>query len=327
MGRLGGRIRSQLASPRPLRSLLVWILQGVHYRTLRLFRRAFVFHPRRWPLAVLLRAGRSRWPADIDVRVVTTFNRRLFETTGRRCVESHRRLNPDYEIHAYVEAETAEDLAALVQELDALGAVAHRLEDVPSLERLEKRLAPHVPAEYGGDAPDDAFLPVPGDENGYWRRNMVRWMRKVVAMHAASAGFEGVLLWADSDAYAKAPLTRNVLARFFRGASILHLKAGRPFTETGILAFDLSQPGVHEFMDAMVRFYEDEQFLSGANWSDCIAFDTARTAPGAPPARDVAVYADGGGHVVQYSPLDRYLAHGKGTHRRSGLYLGGGETD
>jgi hypothetical protein len=251
--------------------------------------------------------------------VVTTFNRSLYESTGRTCVQSHRTHNPDYEVHAYVEADD-DDLEDMLRELAALGVVGHRLRDDAQLQQLEADLAPYVPRQYGGDADEDVFAPVPRDENGYWRRNMIRWMRKVVAMHAASKDFHGILLWADSDAYAKAPRKRRASADRDSGASVLYLKAGRSFTETGVIGFDLTRPATHGFIRSMLDFYAQQRFKAGTNWSDCIAFDFARTMAGAPPARDVAVYEDRAGHVVAYSPLDPYLAHGKGHHKRSGLY-------
>jgi hypothetical protein len=277
-------------------------------------------HPRRWPVAALRAHGKSRWPDNVPIRFVTSFSDSLFEESGRRCVTSFRALNPGLELHAYLEADSAKALEAMLAELQQLGVVAHRLDATPTLHAFQSQLADLIPTAYGGDGDEVVFAPRPGDEQGYWRRNMIRWARKVAAIEAASAEFRGILVWVDSDTHAKAPITRTVLSRWFAGAGVFHLKAGRTFSETGVLGFDLTRPGVRRLVEAMCSFYLERHFLRGDNWSDCIAFDYARALPGMPPARDLAVWADLEGHVVEYSPLSSHIVHDKGNHRRGGFY-------
>lgn len=277
-------------------------------------------HPRRWPRASVTARGRSQWAPDVPVRFVTSFSDRLYEESARRGVASFRRENPSVALHAYVEAADDVALGAMVEELEELGVVCHRLASSSQLHVFQSELADVIPPEYGGTAPDEVFAARPGDERGYWRRNMIRWARKVTAIEAASREFRGILVWLDSDTRATAPVSRTDLSRWFGGTNVFYLKASRTFTETGVIGFDLTRPGTRQLVEAMSDFYLQRKFLAGSNWSDCIAFDYARSLPGMPPARDIAFWADREGHVVQYSPLSACIVHEKGNHRRGGFY-------
>lgn len=311
-----------MTSPSLVRILVV-LRRGMYRALERLYpalQPVLAAHPRRWPAAAVRACGRSRWPDDVPVRFVTSFDSRLFEESARRCVTSFRAVNVNLELHAYVEDDSADMLEKMLAELEELDVVAHRLDRTSTLHAFQSQLANFIPPLYGGTANESVFASRPGDEQGYWRRNMIRWARKVVAIEAASADFAGILVWVDSDTYAKAPLSRKVLSRWFGGAGVFYLKAGRTFSETGVIGFDLTRPGVRRLIEAMCSFYLERKFLLGDNWSDCIAFDHARGMPEMPPARDVAVWADLEGHVVQYSPLSSYIVHEKGNHRRGGFY-------
>lgn len=297
------------------------LLDAVLWRLRPLLYPLRVVHPRRWPFASLRSYARAGLAADLPVGLVTSFNEKLYEVSGRRCVKSFRTLHPHYELHAYIEADDAVALTAMTLELESMGVVVHKLDDEPLLARFETELRDVVPEEYGGSASEELFATRVGDEGAYFRRNMIRWLRKVVALEAASRDrSDGLLIWIDCDTYATRELTRPFVARLFAGADIFYLKANRGMSELGVLGLDLRRPNTRRVIEGMVEYFLQREFLDRTHWSECIAFDVVRKRLGA-AARDIAIWADGGGHVVPHSPLRLYVVHDKGQHRRRGFYL------
>src|SRR4051812_2238446 len=143
-----------------------------------------------------VRRPATHWPATRPVRFVTSFNGVLFEASGRRCVESFRRYNPDFELECYLEADEADALDALEARVRELGAGSVRLGELPLLADFLEIARDVIPQELGGDAPPELFPgegPAAGDV--WFRKHMFRWFRKVVALDHASEGFDGVLVW------------------------------------------------------------------------------------------------------------------------------------
>jgi hypothetical protein len=269
---------------------------------------------------MLSRFRRSRaepWLADRTIRFVTSFNEVFYEASGRRCVETFRRQNPAYEIRAYVEAADEEALRKLETELQALGASVVRLGDLPLLTEFLDVARDVIPREFGGDAPPEMF-PGEGPQTGdvWFRKNMYRWFRKIVALEHASDGFGDVLFWMDSDCFSKAPLPLHVIEQAFRGAGVIRMKANRKHTETGLVGYDFAQPGVHELIAAMRDHYLSRDFKRYKRWDDCITLDLCLKRPDAPASRDIAKRAVANAEVLPTTPFAPYLAHEKGLHSR-----------
>jgi len=259
----------------------------------------------------------ATWPADRPVRFITSFNEVFFDASGRRCVESFRAQNPGYEIRAYVEADSGSALERIGSELTQLGARWSRLDRSPLLGEFLEVARDVIPRELGGDAPPELF-PGDGPETGdlWFRKHMFRWFRKIVALDDAAQGFEGVLFWMDCDCFSTRPLPLEVLERAFRGAGVVHMKARRSYSETGVVGYDLAVPGVRSLLEAMKQHYLQREFISLPRWDDCITLDLCLARPGAPPARDIARRVSGHGDVLPSTPLGDYLTHDKGLHSR-----------
>jgi hypothetical protein len=269
----------------------------------------------RWPRAVISSRGRSKWAPSKPVRFVTSFNDRLYQVSGKRCVETFQHYNPRYEVVAYVEARTPEALQAMQQQLDERGIANVNLDELPLLSEFFEVARDVIPQEWGGLAPED-FFPPPTASNpgGYFRKNMYRWFRKIVALDHAMRDFDGVLFWMDCDCYCKGPIPRAVLRRAFGGAGIVYMKANRSATETSLIGFDLAQPGVRELIDGMREHYMKRRFLSLANWDDCVTFDHLRGQLEEPVCRDIGIWADRDGHIMRSTVLAPYLEHDKKIH-------------
>jgi hypothetical protein len=263
----------------------------------------------------------TRTAASRPVRFVTSFNATLFEASGRRCVESFRHHNPGYELWCYIEADDAPALAELEAEVEALGATVVRLDDQPLLDEFFELARDVIPQELGGDASPEMF-PGEGPASGdvWFRKHMFRWFRKVVSLDHAATGFDGVLFWMDCDCVSTAPLPQAVIEHVFAGAGVIHMKAKRQHSETGVVGYDLAVPGVRELLANMKEHYMSRSFVDYPRWDDCITLDLCLARPDAPPARDIARRVVANAEVLPATPLKRYLRHDKGLHSR-GLNL------
>ena len=265
-----------------------------------------------------LRGRRApEWPSDRPIRFITSFNDVFYEASGRRCVETFREHNPEYELWAYVEAEPEERLAAIEAELAAAGVRAIRLAELPLLRRFLEQARDVIPQELGGDAPPEMF-PGKGSETGdvWFRKHMFRWFRKIVALDHAAHGYGDVLFWMDSDCYSKAPLPREVVERTFRGTGFVYMKANRQATESGVIGFDLAVEGTREYLAALREHYMSDAFRAYDRWDDGYVFDVIRGQLGSPPSRDMARRAVGNNDVLPTTPFAPYLEHLKGLHGR-----------
>jgi hypothetical protein len=259
------------------------------------------------------------WPAERPVRFITSFNDVFYEASGKRCTRTFRELNPAYELHAYVEGIDS----AAESELRSLGVSVIHLDRLPLLDEFLLVARDVIPQEFGGDAPPEMF---PGEGPGtgdiWFRKNMYRWFRKIVALDHAIAGFGDVLFWMDCDCFAKQPLPQSVIERAFDGAGVIRMKANRKHTETGLVGYDLAQPGVRELIAAMRDHYLSRAFERYKRWDDCITLDLALKRPDAPRSRDIARRAVANAEVLPTTPFAPYLEHEKGLHsRRLGLVL------
>jgi hypothetical protein len=258
-----------------------------------------------------------RWPADRLVRFVTSFNDVFYDASGRRCVETFRLHNPGFEIWAYVEADDPERLAAMTDDLEGLGATVVDLASLPLLREFRELAHDVIPERFGGSAPESMF-PGKGPQTGdiWFRKNMFRWFRKIVALDHVSRGYGEVLCWMDCDCFCKAPLPRAEVERAFGGTGIFLMKGNRVHTETGLVGYDLAQPGVRWLLEAMREHYMRREFEALPRWDDCITLDVHLNKSESPTYRDLAKRAVGHGDVLPTTILAPYLEHEKGLHSR-----------
>jgi hypothetical protein len=254
---------------------------------------------------------------------VTSFNDVFYEASGKRCVETLLRHNPMYEVWAYIEAADDVALGGIERELEDMGATVVRLSALPLLTEFLEIARDVIPTQFGGDAPPEMF-PGEGSQTGdvWFRKNMYRWFRKVVALDHSSTRFDNVLFWIDCDCFSKAHLPLPLIEQAFRGSGVIRMRANRKHTETGLVGYDLAEPGVHELIAAMKAHYMSRDFECYSRWDDCITLDVCLDRAGAPRSRDIAKRAVANAEVLPTTIFEPYLEHEKGLHsRKLGLVL------
>ncbi len=269
--------------------------------------------PGRW----FARRSGGVWPRERPIRFITSFSDGLWEASGRRCIQTFRHQNPGYELRAYIEADDVVTLTTIADAVAGLGASPVRLAELPLLDEFLAIARDVIPQELGGDAPPERF-PGQGPQTGdvWFRKHMFRWFRKIVALDHAITDWDDVLVWLDCDCFAKRPLPQQALERAFRGAGVIHMKANRTHSETGLVGYDLSVPGTRELIAAMKAHYLSREFERYPRWDDCLTLDLCLRRPEAPQARDIAKRTLRHGEVLPATALARYLEHEKGLHSR-----------
>jgi hypothetical protein len=263
------------------------------------------------------------WPPQRPVRFVTSFNDVFYVASGKRCVETLLEHNPTYDVWAYIEAADDDALAGIERELEAMGASVVRISELPLLTEFLEIARDVIPTQFGGDAPPEMF-PGEGSQTGdvWFRKNMYRWFRKIVALDHSSNRFDDVLFWIDCDCFSKASLPLAVIEQAFRGAGVIRMRANRKHTETGLVGYDLAESGVRELIAAMKAHYMTRDFERYPRWDDCITLDLCLDRADAPRSRDIAKRAVANAEVLPTTIFEPYLEHEKGLHsRKLGLVL------
>lgn len=259
---------------------------------------------------------RPRWGKNKPVLFLTSFNEVFFDASGRQCLEQFRHYNSQWPITSYIEAADTSSLHKLEEELKNGEFEYVRLNEQPLLQNFLDRARDVIPVSLGGDAPEEMF-PGHGPASESWfRKHMFRWFRKIVALDHAASHHDGVLVWMDCDCFATAPLPQRVLEAAFGDAGVFFMKGNRAMTEAGLVGYDLTQPGVREFLSAMKQHYTERHFEKFDRWDDCFAFDFVRSTRALPQCRDIGREADDMGNILDTTLFAPYLTHDKGLHSR-----------
>lgn len=251
------------------------------------------------------------------IHYLTSFSRKLYETTGKNLVKSYGQCQiklgePNWLL------QYSED--------DGVGRPINP-EYLSWYLNTFKHL---IPPNLGGTAkgcicgvkPGKATFKVvhePGCHNTLWNRNAYRWFHKVVALKTYIDGLNSsntpdYLVWLDCDCYFKQHLPNQVIADLCDKYDICYLKGTkREAIESGILIFNLKEDGASIIIQWFWR-YQKQFFLADNRWDDgyqltkvvestlFLCKDLVAGKPVSRPADDC--------------PLTPYIGHDKGTHVR-----------
>lgn len=259
------------------------------------------------------------------VLFVTSFNRELFEASGRALVESWAEHKPEGHLRAATEGVTA---AELVGEDAVYHGLHHApLESFAPLRRFERDNRDIIPRDLGGLArpcrcPNarnpHAKTHAAGCPNYWFNRHASRWFRKVCALTAALHADTGadVFAWLDADCVFLKPLPHAKVEEVLGGKDVAYLKSkDRQVIESGVMLFDLRRGG-RRFIEDVFRRYTSGAFRRDKRWDDAYQFQQALGANRTITSVDMARRATGHADVLPNSPLGEYLEHRKGRHSR-----------
>lgn len=130
---------------------------------------------------------------------------------------------------------------------------------VPELVEFKKRNKNYIPKDFRFDA--------------------VRFSHKSFAIcHAGLTSSADMLIWLDSDIYMFNTISNDWLSKFLpKGIFTSYLGRSGKFTETGFLAFDLTNPIKTDFFNKWKSYYNSDFIMQGKQGkTDCHVFDLVR---------------------------------------------------
>lgn len=112
-----------------------------------------------------------------------------------------------------------------------------------------------------------------------FRFDAVRFSHKSFSIcHAGLNSSADILIWLDSDIYMFNTISKEWLSSFLpKGTFTSYLGRSGKFTETGFLAFDLTNPIKHDFFNKWKWYYNTDFIMQGKQGkTDCHVFDLVR---------------------------------------------------
>jgi hypothetical protein len=268
---------------------------------------------------------------------VTSFNRKLYEATGRRMVDS------------FVEQEVEGDLLITYED----GVSEEIIEsnkicffDLDSDEFLHGWLEDNkdiIFEEFGGTFKGcdcDKLHPSKHYLKGHvkncpgmgFNKRAPFWFRKIAAMKEAMRianenNRYDRLVFVDSDIVFKAHLTEAYMDSIFRGVGFFfHLGPHRARLKTGIesgfIGFSRSNRGF-EFLQLVIDAFSSGDFRRFDRWDDSFSFRKVWEEHPEIPSKDVVGNhpLEPRAHVVKYGAFAKYIDHEKGSHiRKYGVF-------
>jgi len=243
------------------------------------------------------------------MRIVTTFDDRLYAASGKTLLETVRRHLPSAEILVY------EELTS-----EQVDGPSVRVDRLPEFEQVLRDHRDIIPTDMGGTAVK---------LKGYNRR-WFGWFRKVIAQYDALTRrpYEGYTVFLDSDVRVTAPFG-DAEIRAELQAAVGVFKGLRESIESGVIFYDGTSPLAPAFAERFLHLFLSGEFRDFPRWDD--SYVMAQCMSQMPEAvQDLAAgiasieHTNSNGHtasgqVIPATGWNRYLEHDKGVHWRKGV--------
>lgn len=235
---------------------------------------------------------------------VTSFNKFLYEATGKNLLESfaHNKIDGDL-------------LIAHEDELDIpkyKKFIFHNLDNDDYLQDWLEENKDIIPVELGGTHE--------GEFDHKFHKRTSQWFRKIAALHhAVSLGYEKII-FLDCDVVFLQQLTKEKVEEIFDNHSAFyhygpHRTRNGTGIESGIIGFDMKKRG-GDLLDKVFEKYENKSFRNYMRWDDAWMFTAVVEENYNIKTKDIVSYNSKEGHVVKDGELSEYLIHLKGIHWR-----------
>lgn len=267
-----------------------------------------------------------------DILYVTSFNKRLFDATGKRMINS------------FIEKEIEGDL--LIAHEEGVGEDVPYHEnfiylDLDSYQFLHDWLEENIdiiPKEFGGNYEGDCDChSLPKSKLYYknhvlkclnlgWNRRASRWFRKIASLNyglniSENNNYEKII-FIDSDIVFKKKITKDFIENAFKNNGVFfHLGEQRRMDnngiESGFIGFNRQNKGF-EFLKISIDKFTSGDFKQYHRWDDSYIFRSVWEEHPEIPCRDVVgrYRPELGGHVVKHGLFASYIDHEKGSHTK-----------
>ena len=266
-----------------------------------------------------------------NILYVTSFNKKLFDVTGRAMIRSF--LGAEIEGDLLVTYE--DDIKDEIPDSEKISLL--KLETYDFLNDWLETNRDVIPVEHGGDYKGCECDKLPASEqynrghvrrcpNMGFNRRACLWFRKIAAMnHALKLSEEknySKIVFIDSDVVFKNKITEEFMNKVFaNNGFFFHLGTHRKRIGTGIasgfIGFSKENRGF-EFLQIVIDSFISGDYRKYDRWDDGYVFRKIWEEHPEIPSRDVVGphSLKPFSHVVRYGMFAKYLEHDKGSHTR-----------
>lgn len=252
-----------------------------------------------------------------NILYVSTFNKKLFEATGRNMLRSFAERKPDGDLLVCYE----DDLQTQIKQISA-NIQRYSLDKDPFLKDWLKRNEDIIPYEYGGKFHGrwDNIKRKYGTDFNY---QAARFFRKVVSLNYAKefTRYRYIIL-IDCDTLFKRRITAELIENLFSDHEMIYmLGKQRERLGTGIEAGWIGfQKNTERFsaIDSFVDIYKTGEFRSQERWDDGFILRSLLTMYKCKDLVEGGIFRSGA-ETLDKTPLSSYFAHKKGLHQRAGV--------
>jgi hypothetical protein len=251
-----------------------------------------------------------------NVLYVTSFNKHLYDATGRNLLES------------FIRTDTEGKLLATCEELDLDNLLQSGTNNIIYYDLIAddflntwlKENKDIIPTYLGGIHK--------GEFKHKFHKRTSQWFRKIAALHVAVQHKDDFryVVFVDSDSLFKQKVTEDFVKQQFAGASVIYHYGNCRRThpsgdgidgigiESGLIGFDLHNGG-DLFLKEVFKKYTSKSFRTYARWDDAWMFTICvRENQNKKIKCKDLVSESKSTHVVGAGPFKDYITHDKGVH-------------
>jgi len=244
-----------------------------------------------------------------EVVYITSFSRKIYETSGKDLLASHAHNKIPSQIIAY-----SENVIPGIRQLNT-----------EVLQKFLTTFSDYIPKDFGGKSRkcNCQGSHKHGCHWSLWNRNAFRWYHKVATLVQCLSDIPKetkYLVWMDSDCRFIAQNTTQQVANTVGGWDAAYLQgATREAAETGFIVFNLKLHGAEVIQEWDARFWS-KQFLNDHRWDDGYQFTRLIQTTNF-SFRDMVAGLTGCKKVIvgRCPLINNFVQHNKGIHAKSGL--------
>jgi hypothetical protein len=241
--------------------------------------------------------------------IFTTFNKKIYEFSGRDLISSIKEKMPKTKIVAYKEFN------------EDIGVKSVDISKIKTLNKVIRENLDIIHESFGGKSQD----------NDFWNKRWPGWLRKVVMAHHAvcTKNYNDMLVFVDSDIRFEKQIKENELRDLMQGAAIGILQGNREAIESGIIAVDATKPEAKDFYQQFMDCFLSGQFRSYKRWDDGyvmtkIKEKNLKTIHDFAQNKKAQKFTNSNGYttnqqILPFSELAIYVEHDKGLHLKNNI--------
>lgn len=247
---------------------------------------------------------------------VTSFNKRIYEASGKQLIDSWHKTASEGDLYCYYE----EFLP--VERYENISYVS--LDEQVNLSIWLEQNKDIIPESEGGllkpcNCKDPWSLKEREHEKGcshiWFKRCAYRWFKKVYSLRHFISLQNGYthIIWLDADCRFIRQIKANDWIKLFDWHSILYMRGKREIEECGVVGYNLEKEG-KDFIFDFYNAYTDGTFKKLSRWDDSYVFHWLRENNYKHCSKDLAGKTGDHAEVISKSAIGDMIAHDKGKH-------------